>query len=373
MIYTNVLMQIIILLSFILFVGCDLNESLIHSIGDKAKEVIDQAKSQGGSKGIDTLNKELKKLKDKLADREDDLEDLEDDLEDKEEDIDKKAKELNKIKNRLAEVEAELENPDLTAEQRRALEEQRDDLIEDKTALESKIRALEEQRDDLEEQRDDLEEQRDDLIEDKTALELAKRQAESERDCWKRTLDLKVRICDRNTKVKKALVSAVNNINSAINDCADVHICHLEGITSLDLSGTWIEGDQNHPCSDHSLGTLKPSDFEGLTYLERLTFQQSCLINSGLMAYTASEGFFSGLDRIKRINFQTTGIFKLSANFFNGVLDTLEDGQVYVNGFIYCSSPLATFKSKLGVNEGEYGDFTGTASHSGINTATYCY
>ena len=182
-----------------------------------------------------------------------------------------------------------------------------------------------------------------------------------ERACWKKTRD---DFCDRAPKLKTAVLKKFDDIS----DCSDINYCHLESITSLNLSGDFEPTDDD--CDSHEL-ILSPSDFVGFTGLETLDLSGQCL--KGLKSYTGSEGFFSELDSIERINLSDSDVFKLSSDFFNGVMDTLDDGGVVVTDFIYCSSPESPFKSKLGVTEGTNADFSGTGAYSNIDTTEYCY
>ena len=330
---------------FFLLLSCDL-ESGLDSISKTANSIIDKATQQGGVQGIATLEVALKKSKQKVSDLQDDLEDAEDDLEDAEDDLEDKKRELR-------EVNARLSDPDLTAEERQRLEREAED-------LQNNIDTLTQQVSDKQADIDRLTQQVSDKEDEITQLNTAKAELESERDCWKKT---KLSLCDRAQAVQDKVLESV----SEISDCNDIHYCHLENITTLDLSG--IDGYFNPSdgdCNSHLL-SLKPSDFYGLTGLENLDLSGNCL--KGLSTYEDSTGFFSTLNSLKRVNISDSEIDKLSKGFFNGVIDTLDDGGVGISDFIYCADPVVPYLSKLGSDKTPHNH----RDYRGIDTSAYCF
>lgn len=263
-------------------------------------------------------DKEYKRLRDRIKDKTDELEDIEYELE---------------------ELEEKLSDDRLTPEERRRLETKKSELESEKSNLQTQITDLTGERD----------------------------TARTERDCWKET---RVSLCDRTQIIQTKVLEQVQPTL-----CADVNYCHLREIITLDLSGSFdpSSGDR---CGDHD-PDFKKTDFKGFTKLENLDLSGNCL--SAWQHITRTDAtFFSGLDSIKHIDLQETNIGRLHNNFFHGILDTLEDGKVYVNDFIYCSSGTgqSDYKNKLGITEGTTDDFAGTAAYarvSGFNADTYCY
>ena len=191
-----------------------------------------------------------------------------------------------------------------------------------------------------------------------------------ERDC---TIKPTTSVCDRTQKVEDKIVEALQN-----KACADITLCDLEEITTLDLSGSY--DGQNSDCTGyaqpHEL-LIRKSDFEGLTELTSLDLSGTCLNH---LEAPGINGFFAHLSKIRTINFTDTGINKLAKNFFNGVLDTLDNGGLTFTFIIYCSSPESPWKNKLGGVEHFDRNFVGTQAYldhpvlrSHINTADYCF
>ena len=288
-------------------------------------------------------DKEVKKLKDRVQSKKDELEDAEDELSD--------------VEDELEEIEDQLrKNKNLSAADRKRLEDQKKALESQKNTLETQITSLNSQITSL----------TTDLATARTERDTARSErdtARTERECWKKT---KSEVCPRTSKVVARIMASLTK-----TDCADVNYCDLETITTLDLSGSYDPSSDS--CSAHQL-SIQPSDFLGLTKLETLNLSGTCL--NTVMGFTASSGFFRGLDSIRRIDLQETGVYKLSDNFFNGILDTLEDGKVLVTDFTYCSSPESSYKSKLGEREGANENFVGTAAYSrtpNFDASQYCY
>ena len=215
--------------------------------------------------------------------------------------------------------------------------------------------------------RANTEHQRDIAREQRRTAEGERNTARNERNCWKKT---KIRVCGRT--IETNLVSAV----SGKSDCEEINYCDLESITSLDLSGSYEEGDT---CSSPHTLNIQENDFAGLTGLTSLDLSGNCLSHLESKTYADSaDGFFKYLDSINTINLSDTNIGKLSKNFFNGVLDTLDDGGVTFTFIIYCSSPESPWKSKLGGTEGKTGAFAGTSAYVGdsfsnVNANDYCF
>ena len=107
----------------------------MDSIGEQAKEVIDRAKDQGGTKGVRTLNKEIEELEDDLAAKEREYRQLKNKIDDKEDDLEETEEELE-------EIEEKLKNTRLTDDEREELEEERDRLRTEKAGIQSQINSL---------------------------------------------------------------------------------------------------------------------------------------------------------------------------------------------------------------------------------------
>ncbi len=292
-------------------------------------------------------DKEYKRLKDKVHNKENELEEAEDELDEVED-------ELEEVEDELEEIEKKLKNnQDLTTAERKKLEEQKRTLESQKSTLENRITSLTGDITRLRGERDRALQERDEARRQKTT-------AETERDCWKKTTG---NFCHRHSKVVARIIAKIPK-----TDCAEVNYCDLETITNLDLSGSYDPGD--HKCSDYQF-SVQPSDFLGLTKLETLDLSGNCI--NTMMPFTASSGFFRELDSIRQINLQDTDVYKLSKNFFNGILDTLEDGKVLVTDFTYCSSPESPYKSKLGEREGTNENFVGNSRLPANRQAEFCY
>ena len=369
------------ILLFIFLSGCGLNESLVNSIGEQAKDVIDKAKSQGGQKGIQTLNDEIEDLEEKIDKKENEyrklknrIDDKEDELDEKEDELDKKQNELDDVEERIREIEERLKAGGLTPEEIQALKDERDRLQGEKTTLESEKQQLQDQiaglnsdKEQLETERDQAKAERDQAKTDLEAVKQAKAdlqrelervkaerdrarrerddaerkvgdatgrlsKAERERKCWR---DTRFDFCGRSLKLKQAVLDQI----SGVSDCSNIHICHLESITSLDLSGSYdpASGD----CDNHK-AVFTEKDFKGFRDLESLDFSGTCV--KGFEEYTGSAGFFNGLNDLHTIDLEDTDVEKLSADFFNG-LPALQN--IIVTDFVYCSNEEPPYKDKL--------------------------
>ena len=191
------------------------------------------------------------------------------------------------------------------------------------------------------------------------------KQIAHEKDCWRKT---RFSVCDRLTKVKDKIIEQIEDVT----DCREVNYCDLAKIETLDLSGSYDPGGSD-PCNSHELN-IQERDFEGLTGLTSLDLSGNCLRHLERKNYANSaNGFFKHLSSIETINLQDSDVGKLSKNFFNGVLDTLDDGGLSVTDFIYCSNPESPWKRKLGGTEGRNSDFAGTSAYPSYNPNDYCY
>ena len=327
---------ILFFISFLFFISCESNESAIGSIGETAKEVIDKAKATGGAEGLSSLNKKIDELEDKLSDKKKAYKRLQYEIEDNEDDLKETNDELEDIATQLSQR--------LTPEKRKELEDRKAFLERKKTQLEGTISSLNTQKatleSDLATARSDLQAMtnaRDNLqtqLDDRTT---ERNTARTERDCWKKTKD---DFCARNQKLKTVVIAQVAGISA----CEDINYCHLEDITRLDLSGSF---DRQSACNSNPeynrLTTLQPSDFIGFTKLEFLNLSGNCL-----KELEQSPPLFKHLTKIKEINLQDTNIIRLSKNFFTSDnIDTLEDGKVWVNWFLYCTGTGTPYKDKL--------------------------
>ena len=364
------------ILLFIFLSGCGLNESLVNSIGEQAKDVIDKAKSQGGQKGIQTLNDEIEDLEEKIDKKESEYRRLKNRIDDKEEELDEKQDELDDVEKRLREIEDRLNEGGLTPEEVKALKDERDRLQGEKTTLEQEKQRLQDQinglntdkeqleaeRDqakaDLEavkEARDDLQRQLDEALSGKRSAEnRASRErdrANRERDRANRAEDCwKTNICGRSRDIKNAILKKQGE-----TDCEKVKVCELWGITSLDLSGSYSYGDTGAPknsphCGNNTL-VFNKEDFRDFKNLENLNLSGVCLFKkregAGVELKTKA-GIFEYLLKIRRIDLRQTGVGSLPSNFFtDNNLRTLEDGGVKVTNFVYCGEPEPPFKRKL--------------------------
>ena len=90
--------------------GCGLYEDSYNSMSAQARAIIDRANSEGGSKGVQTLNDEIRGLEDKIAKKEKEYSRLKDQIYDKEDDLDEKEDELDEVENRIREIQASLRN-----------------------------------------------------------------------------------------------------------------------------------------------------------------------------------------------------------------------------------------------------------------------
>ena len=341
-----------IILLFLFFISCNLNESLVDSIGETAKSVIEKAKEQGGSTGVSTLNKEIDKLEDEIADLKKKRSALEDKIDDKEDDLEEIEDELEEIKERL-ENDRELDpaERERLENERDRLQTRRDDLTREITTLREQITTAENAKTQAENTLRDVRQAKERLEADlrtrtterdraRTERDTANREktrVETERDCWKKT---KGDFCTRNQKLKTVVIAQVAGISA----CEDINYCHLEDITRLDLSGSF---DRQSACNSNPeynrLTTLQPSDFIGFTKLEFLNLSGNCL-----KELEQSPPLFKHLTKIKEINLQDTNIIRLSKNFFTSDnIDTLEDGKVWVNWFLYCTGTGTPYKDKL--------------------------
>lgn len=368
--------------------GCS---SLTESVSDETKSVIQEAKNTGGQKGIDLLNKKIKDLEDKISKKETEYRRIKKRIDDKEDDLDDLNDEIDEKKRQLADILERLDDDSLSPEERARLEaeaqrlrDQVADLESDKTDLENQINTLQTQktqaeadrdqaladldgmrqaRDDLQEelrraiaQRNTARDERDTARNERDTANRKRRTAEEERECWKRT---RFNFCDRRVKLKDKIIGQV----SGVSECENINICHLEDITTLDLSDNY---DPANNCNPHKVD-LRPSDFEGLKNLETLNLFGICLQH--FESFTDG-GFFKNLNSIREINLQDTGVGRLASNFFEDVTDTLADGGVRVTDFIYCSNQEPPYKDKLFMGDG---DVTPTSDYPGMDTAPYCY
>ena len=370
------------ILFFVFLSGCGLNESLVNSIGEQAKDVIDKAKSQGGQKGIQTLNDEIEDLEEKIDKKENEyrklknrIDDKEDELDEKEDELDKKQNELDDVEKRLREIEERLKAGDLTPEEIQALKDERDRLQGEKTTLESEKQQLQDQiaglnsdkeqleterdqakaerdqaKTDLEavkQARDDLQRQLDKAIKDRDRARRERdnarageqtqrdraRTAEEDRACWKRT---SFDVCGIKDKIQVAIRQALSN-----KPCGDTNICDLEGITTLNLTSEPPQERSSRSCAGNL--ELSPADFKYFIRLDTLDFSGTCL--SGFSDYTGREGFFNGLNSLRTIDLQDTGVTILPLNFFDGVLGTLQ--EIKVDSFVYCRTQPPSYLPQL--------------------------
>ena len=374
------------ILLFFFLSGCGLNESLVNSIGEQAKDVIDKAKSQGGQKGIQTLNDEIEDLEEKIDKKESEYRRLKNRIDDKEEELDEKQDELDDVEKRLREIEDRLNEGGLTPEEVKALKDERDRLQGEKTTLEQEKQRLQDQitglntdkeqleaeRDqakaDLEavkEARDDLQRKLDKAIKDRDRARRERdsaradeqtqrdraRTAEEQRKCWKRT---SFDVCGIKDKIQVAIRQALSN-----KPCGDTNICDLEGITRLNLK---TEPQEQNSANCEGNLELSPADFKNFKSLEELDFRGTCL--RGLTEYRGSDGFFKGLTSLRWIDLSDTNTDRLSPSFFNNgagvILENLQ--EVIVSDFGWCSSSPPPYKEQL---EGE--------DENGQNIPYYCY
>ena len=318
---------IILLTIILLFFGCNAPENQSPRLNTGGGV---SGNTKDLDKNLTKKEKEYKKLKEEVSEKEDDLADAEDDLDD--------------VNDELEKVNEKLKTSRLTAEEREDLEEQKRDLESEKRTLQTSIASL---RADITR----LTGERDTARREKEQAERARDTAQTERDCWKKT---EVSFCSRNEGFKTKVLSQIDGVTN----CNNVNYCHLESLTTLDLSGTY--DPSNDTCSDHAFAISK-RDFAGFINLIELNLSKLCL-SSGLPV-----GVFANLPKIQRINLQDTDINQLPSNFFtSGNIGTLVDGGVTVTDFVYCHDPEPIFKSKLGPASDLYPSTAGTK-------ATYCY
>ena len=375
------------ILLFIFLLGCGLNESLVNSIGEQAKDVIDKAKSQGGQKGIQTLNDEIEDLEEKIDKKESEYRRLKNRIDDKEEELDEKQDELDGVEKRLREIEERLKAGGLTPEEIQVLKDERDRLQGDKTTLEQEKQRLQDQinglntdkeqleaeRDqakaDLEavkEARDDLQRQLDEALRGKRSAE---NRADRERDRADRERDRANRaescytknICGRGRKIEGAILSAKGE-----TDCREVNICDLWGITRLEIRGS----NNNKNCSNKDTLGFVESDFSELKNLRELDLSGNCL---KYLQDRSSFDFFIP-DTIKRIDLTNTGVRKLPQNF--RFPPGIVDGGVTVTEFIYCAN--VSYKRKLTASSGSWvwphnHNFQGRVPTEEVMREEYCY
>lgn len=337
---------IFFLIITISFSGC--NRKLPNTQENKQTKTDEDTDDDGDT----DEDKKVKKLKDRVYNKENELEEAED--------------ELNDVEDKLEDIKEKLRtNTQLSTEQRERLQREKTALEAQKSTLQNSINSLNSQIATLRTDLATAESERDTARRERDTARSERDTARTERECWKKTTG---DFCTRTSKVVARIIARPEITKT---DCAEVNYCDLEKITTLDLSGSYDPSSDS--CSAHQL-SIQPSDFFGLTKLETLNLSGNCL--NTVMGFTASSGFFRGLDSIRRIDLQETGVYKLSDNFFNGILDTLEDGKVLVTDFTYCSSPESSYKSKLGEREGANENFVGTAVYSrtpNFDATQYCY
>ena len=342
---------ILLFISFLVFISCNPNESAVDSIGETATE------------GLSALNKKIGELEDKLSDKKKAYKRLQYEIEDNEDDLEETQDELEDIETQLSQR--------LTPAKRKELEDRKAELERKKIDLEGTISSLETQKTNLEGTISSLETQKTNLL---AAIERESRRAnrersraedaETERECWKKTKD---DFCDRNEKLRTVVIALVDGIS----DCDDINYCHLEDITELDLTGTFDASSSDpalNRCANHNqLNSLNKKDFLGFTKLERLTLKANCLTT-----IANSPGIFEYLISIKDINLQDAGVSNLPKSFFTtGNIASLENGKVWVNaGFLYCSGSQTPYKDKLSSEAKAYHH----RRHSSYGPeANYCY
>ena len=346
------------ILFFIFLSGCGLNESLVNSIGEQAKDVIDKAKSQGGQKGIQTLNDEIEDLEEKIDKKESEYRRLKNRIDDKEEELDEKQDELDDVEKRLREIEDRLNEGGLTPEEIQALKDERDRLQGDKTTLEQEKQRLQDQINGLNTDKEQLEAERDQAKADLEAVKQARddlqrqlsrtkrerdnaresaSQAGRERDCWKQT---KFNFCtSHNAELKTAVLA---ELGLADSECDEVNICHLRSINTLRFRGN---GDKKINCGNTQTPHNPPSFFsedffEDLSNLRELDLSGRCL------TYLRDRNDFDFFipATVRRINLTNTGVDRLPRNFV--FPDSIR--EVTVSDFIYCGNePLPSYVNKL--------------------------